>query len=476
MAPADGLGRARRADPDEARLPPRFGDLETLQVTKVPDLAGPIAGSGCGLVTKPTSRQMTAAGWPTPAKPWTVDPERARRKPHRRPGVRYVPCATQPVARKGKRFLRPGGGSDGELSDRRGDGHGEWSVFLEPGPATMTSRWFRLREPTRLVFWILAVVLVIVIAGRMGRGPAASRLHATTARHHRSTVPPTSEPTVPPNAVSTVAPGAKVPVTPGTNEVTSKTSTTLQGLAGEFSKGDCVDFDPRDPSAHGSKVGCGQLHVFEVTGTHHMPDGVGAPYPSAASSQSLDLSGACHSLAVAYLEALGRHLDPFGEFSAAHRQPNDVDWVLGNRTVLCFLESRLGLDGFPTKTAGRVSEQDQSYIVSPGTCYARGTDKSRQPVDCSQPHSYEATDMVDLTGRFSSMPTAGQWAEVGATECRTRGAAYLGHVVTGDLATEVLLQLRQESWDAGSRRVSCDVYVPGRNANPVLVTGSLKGH
>src|SRR5437588_864285 len=102
MAPADGLGRARRADPDEARLPPRFGDLETLQVTKVPDLAGPIAGSGCGLVTKPTSRQMTAAGWPTPAKPWTVDHERARSKPHRRPGgcsaLRHH-CAAFPIDR-----------------------------------------------------------------------------------------------------------------------------------------------------------------------------------------------------------------------------------------------------------------------------------------------------------------------------------------------------------------------------------------
>ena len=144
------------------------------------------------------------------------------------------------------------------------------------------------------------------------------------------------------------------------------TSTTIQEVRGNFSVGDCVDFDPREPSATGITVPCSQPHTWEVTGVYHMPDRSGAPYPDAGRWTSLSSTGACHALAESYLEARGRHLDTKGtfangKFAVALRRPLPALWVSSDqhsRDVICFLaQPPLTPGGALPKTSGRVTEQ-----------------------------------------------------------------------------------------------------------------------
>src|SRR5437016_664749 len=151
----------------------------------------------------------------------------------------------------------------------------------------------------------LLALLGFVVAGRAGVGPFAFTSHRS-ATGPPSTLPTTTVPsaagTTNPTTPSASQPSAQVAGTAGADAVATTTSTTIQEVRGNFSVGDCVDFDPREPSATGITVPCSQPHTWEVTGVYHMPDRSGAPYPDAGRWTSLSSTGACHALAESYLE------------------------------------------------------------------------------------------------------------------------------------------------------------------------------
>ena len=232
----------------------------------------------------------------------------------------------------------------------------------------MTSRPFGRHGPpmaTGVMLLGLLTLLGLVVTGRAGVGPFAFISQPSTT-NQPSKVSTTTEPSVPVTAT---------PVTASVNQtstavagvVTTTTSTTIQEVQGAFSNGDCVDFDPREPSAAGSTVACSQPHTWEVTGVYQMPDPSGAQYPDDGRWNSLDSTGPCHALTESYLEARGHRLDANGrtlangKFGVSHRQPTRDLWESkqqDSRQVTCYLaQPPTTPGGVPTKTSGSVIEQ-----------------------------------------------------------------------------------------------------------------------
>lgn len=253
-----------------------------------------------------------------------------------------------------------------------------------------------------------------------------------------------------------------------------RTTTTVDdtGLAGgRHEVGQCLKWEQGARSDVIVAVPCEEPHVLEVTGHVTLPTEP-AVYPDGAGWSAV-MSEHCGPVAAAYL---GRPLDPYGRLALQALHPRADAWARGDRDYWCGLgaanPARLPEAEAPLKT-GPAKGADQAFLWPTGACV---TLEPWAAVPCEQPHRYEVTGVVDLSGRRSE-PSAGQWDEIGwSGECVQRAAEYLGRPFSteGGLGSMVL-RLDPASWAAGTRRVNCVIGRSDGTGTPVDSTGSLKG-
>jgi hypothetical protein len=221
-------------------------------------------------------------------------------------------------------------------------------------------------------------------------------------------------------------------------------------------------------------AGCGQSHVFEVTGSADLSSAypAGAPFPDQTTWQGVTQSG-CASTATGYLG----QLDPSGKYVVGALKPTAQQWASGSRTLRCGVQ-RSTPTGELVATTGTAKGADQSNIYPVGTCLALVKGSAGGPVPCTDPHSYEIVGIVDLHQKFATgYPQVGDQQTALGALCKPIVDAYTNGL---DLGSYNLIDtwdvVKQESWTAGSYRVNCKVGALAQdNSGLSQVTNSIKG-
>jgi Septum formation len=221
-------------------------------------------------------------------------------------------------------------------------------------------------------------------------------------------------------------------------------------------------------------VPCAQPHLYEVTGVVNIADKYppGAPAPTVDQWRDIAMSR-CTDGAGSYL---GKQLDPFGKFTVGALRPGSDEWANGDRDMRCVLQWAAP-GGALQPITGNAANQSQAAVWNPGTCLSLADKTVGNPVDCARPHAYEIVATIDLkthfSGAYPSQKNQAAWLD---TECSHDVQGYAGGV---DLNAQHLIltwDLReQESWDAGSTLVNCEVgaKLPD-NSGLAPITGSIR--
>lgn len=254
--------------------------------------------------------------------------------------------------------------------------------------------------------------------------------------------------------------------------------------------GDCLTWSDDAPGANAPaeaasgtprKVACTEPHKFEVAGvvdTSTYPGaefGPTAPFPSAETMAQIR-DEQCGVIVDRYL---GGGLDPQGRFAVGLMYPSKSQWQRGVRVLRCGIEQP-GPDGVHEESIGRAGDSDQSFAWPDGTCIGFD-EKSRKPttevVDCSKPHAFQTSGIVDLSQRFGARDSGKPWPKVAdqnaylRTICPNRTNQFFGGA-NKFKATTLNVQwsvISEVSWDAGSRRAVCYVAKPDRGGFAKLV-------
>lgn len=218
--------------------------------------------------------------------------------------------------------------------------------------------------------------------------------------------------------------------------------------------GACLTWS-REDASDVTAVDCARAHLFEGAGPLTAPSPPGAPFPADAEWQQL-VTDRCAPLARAYL---GGRLDPAGRYRAGALKPTRAAWDGGDRTVRCGLQAP-GRSGALYPSTGRVADADQAAVFPTGTCLGLAGKEVSDPVACADTHAAEVVGTVDLGGPFpGGAPSVAdqdnylQPACTGVAQDLLGGAAQL----TDSKLTVYWTNLAPESWDAGTRRVDCNL-------------------
>ncbi|PXW30560.1 UNVERIFIED_CONTAM: putative regulator of septum formation [Williamsia faeni] len=254
-----------------------------------------------------------------------------------------------------------------------------------------------------------------------------------------------------------------------------------------FSKsqaGDCLTWPAADPTQQ-SLVDCNTEHMFEVAGavdTAVYPGvqfGDDAPWPGADQFATIR-DEYCPTVVNTYLAGM---LDPAGRFTVNLMFPAEEQWIDGERSLRCGLQQS-GTTGTLRPFTGFVRDLDQAQQWPVGTCIGidPATRKPTDPVDCSEPHAFQVTGVIDLGVKFGAAGTGQPWPNVDAqneylkTTCPGVTDQFLGG--SDKLAQSTLnLQwstLAETSWMAGSRTSVCYIGLPDEAGFATLV-GDAKG-
>lgn len=235
--------------------------------------------------------------------------------------------------------------------------------------------------------------------------------------------------------------------------------------------GSCLDWKRAD-AADTAPVDCAAPHLFEQAGPAQVSDL--AEIPDDKRWRQL-VNERCTPVVVSYLSG---HFDPDGKFRVGALKPSQKDWSDGDRTLSCGLQaaSRSGMV-FPI--VGKVAEQDQADVHDPGTCLGIDGKAIGDPVDCAQPHAVESAGAVDLAPKFpSAFPAVADQDAYLQPTCTKLASDYAGgaDVITKKKLTVYWDNLTAESWNAGTRKVGCNLaaLLPDRSGF-APVTGSVRG-
>lgn len=251
--------------------------------------------------------------------------------------------------------------------------------------------------------------------------------------------------------------------------------------------GDCLTWPETKPGEPVS-VPCADEHRFEVAGaldTAVLPGaefGASAPWPGPERFAQIR-DEQCPVIVNRYLD--GR-LDPQGRFSVGLMYPPAEQWAKGARELRCGLQVTAA-DGTPALFAGKVADQDQSFQWPPGTCIGINPDTRQVAVpptvvDCSEPHAFQTTGIVDLTQRFGDKNSGRPWPGVKdqneylATICPGQAERFVGgkeklEATTLNTQWSVISEPR---WLSGSRKVVCYLGLPDRGGFATVV-GDARG-
>jgi len=211
----------------------------------------------------------------------------------------------------------------------------------------------------------------------------------------------------------------------------------------------------RDDAGDVREVDCAQPHLFESVGAVDAAQPPGAPFPDDAAWQQL-VTDRCTPAARAYLQ--GR-LDPAGRYRAGALKPTQAAWDGGDRTVRCGLQAP-GRTGALFPSRGRVADADQAVVFDPGTCLGLVGKEVSDPVACGETHAAEVAGTVDLGTQFrDGFPSVDDQDNYLQPTCQRIAEQYVGSAqkLTDSKLIVYWTNLAEESWNAGTRRVSCNL-------------------
>lgn len=218
--------------------------------------------------------------------------------------------------------------------------------------------------------------------------------------------------------------------------------------------GSCLTWS-RDDAGDVREVDCAQSHLFESVGAVNAAQPPGAPFPADPAWQQL-VTDQCTPQASTYLQ--GR-LDPAGRYKAGALKPTQAAWDAGDRTVRCGLQAP-GRTGALFSSTGRVTEADQAVVYDAGTCLGLAGKEVSDPTACSETHAAEVAGTVDLGTQFTGdFPSVDEQDNYLQPTCQRIAEQYVGSAqkLTDSKLTVYWTNLAEESWTAGTRRVSCNL-------------------
>ncbi len=236
--------------------------------------------------------------------------------------------------------------------------------------------------------------------------------------------------------------------------------------------GTCLTWQRTD-GADVKQIDCGQSHLFETAGpvTAALPQG--APFPADAAWQKL-VADQCGSVVARYV---GKPLDPTGRYKVGALKPTASAWDDGDRTVRCGLQAP-GRSGALFSSTGKVSAADQAVVFPPGTCLGlSGKDVSDPVSSCAKTHAAEIAGTVDLGSKFTAgLPSVDDQDNFLQPECTKVAQNAVGaQKLTDSKLTVYWTNINQASWDAGTRRVSCNMgSLLADNSGFAPLTGAVK--
>lgn len=235
--------------------------------------------------------------------------------------------------------------------------------------------------------------------------------------------------------------------------------------------GTCLNWT-RSDAADTAVVDCAEPHLFEQAGSVVLADQTALP--DDATWRKL-VSERCTPVVTDYL---GGKYDPRGRFRVGALKPSPTKWTEGDRELRCGVQSS-SRSGALYPISGPASGADQAAVNEPGTCLAIDARTIGDPVDCAGPHSVETVGIVDMTEKFpEGFPAVGAQDEFLQPECGRIANEYAGgaEVITTKKLTVYWDNLTEESWNAGTRKVNCNLaaLLPDRSGF-APVTGSVKG-
>ena len=230
------------------------------------------------------------------------------------------------------------------------------------------------------------------------------------------------------------------------------------GVFAVATPGDCLAWPDQRP-AEARLVDCAAEHRFEVSEILDLTlqYGPNAEPPTVARIQQLTAER-CEPAARHYL---GAKFDPDGRFTVTMLWSGERAWERGGRRMLCGLQLT-GRDQRPQSFTGKVVDLDQSRVWPAGTCLGIDTATSQPtdvPVDCAAPHAFEVTGTVDVGARFPGhVPAELAQDDFIKDACTRITDAYLAPIGLRETTLTIAYTvIQQASWDAGSRRVACNI-------------------
>lgn len=235
--------------------------------------------------------------------------------------------------------------------------------------------------------------------------------------------------------------------------------------------GTCLNWTRAD-AADTDVVDCDEPHLFEQAGSVLLLDQTAVPDDD---SWRQLVDERCTPVVVEYLDGA---FDPVGKFRVGALRPSPTKWEQGERELRCGLQSA-SRSGALYPITGRVADQDQSNVHEPGTCLAIDGRTIGDPIDCDEPHAVEAVGIVDLSEEFAEeFPSVEDQDAFLQPECARIAGEYAGgeEVIAEKELTVYWDNLADESWEAGSRRINCNLaaLLPDKSGF-APVTGSVMG-
>lgn len=237
--------------------------------------------------------------------------------------------------------------------------------------------------------------------------------------------------------------------------------------------GRCLNWG-RDDGGDVREVECSEPHLFETVGAVTAPQPPGTPFPGDQAWQQV-VDRQCTPMARSYLQ--GR-LDPSGRYRAGALKPTPDAWGDGDRTVRCGLQAP-GRSGALFTSTGKVADADQAVVYDAGTCLGLAGKEVSDPVDCGSKHAAEVAGTVDLGTQFrDGFPAVDDQDNYLQPTCQKIAEDHAGGAqkLTDSKLTVYWTNLSKESWDAGTRRVACNLgALLGDGSGFAPLTGTVAG-
>jgi hypothetical protein len=242
--------------------------------------------------------------------------------------------------------------------------------------------------------------------------------------------------------------------------------------AGTWRAGDCLSWMqggmPTTSIQH--VVPCSAPHLVEVAGAVRVSAKY-VHYPTDAEWRFI----AQHDCLLLVAALLGGLVKPDGRYYATALRPLPIYWAQYHyRRAQCAV-AKWGVT--PPKIqselspfVGRAEGPARARTEHIGAC----EDGDFVYTACTNPHTWELTGYLDLTGLASTRPANDDaWMHLVGSRCEQIGRSYLAREYGSD-EQYAFIQITPERWSAGARAVECFTERVDASGHAVTMTGSLR--